>query len=263
MYIRIVLMNQTQRYDTFFFFFLKKKTEEGILNVSVLFGCREKLYKTHTRFLFIPVLKIAMEASSVPFTKEDEDSGGTVVKQQQKTLSDGRAFATKPYSWDELVDIICHKQDVSLLTRSVEQQEIYNVTLKQLKQEWESMADYILYSKFQFDKVLSKQTQKWKINHEETTTTKKDVVVQTRLVLNDFPYYFPTHIQHWIYWKLYGDITQQDIDKAKQDLIQKMKINGDHNDNNTLHWINPPHLKSLPDIDHVHILVRTSTNTSK
>ena len=200
--------------------------------------------------------------ASLPSTKKDKDSGEVKKK---KTLSDGREFATIPYSWDELVDIICHKQDVSLLTRSVEQQEIYNAKLKQLKQEWDSMTDYILYSKFQFDKVLSKQTQKWQINHTTTTNKKDEKIVRTRLALNDFPYYFPDHIQHWIYWKLYDNITQEDIDQAKQDLCQKMIIKGDDGDivPETLHWINPPHLKSLPDIDHVHILVNTRAGTSK
>lgn len=107
------------------------------------------------------------------------------------------------------------------------------------------------------------------------------------LSINDFPYYFSPGIDHWVLWKLGGHLTNGEISRAKLDILQSHRDKGsgcknrnhDGSDNiynlsrknnsdeffeNSnrmaddtsifLHWINPPHLKSLPGIDHVHIL---------
>lgn len=107
------------------------------------------------------------------------------------------------------------------------------------------------------------------------------------LSINDFPYYFSPGIDHWVLWKLGGHLTNNEISRAKLDILQShrdegsgckhrnhngsgniynlsRKINSDEFFENSngiaddtsifLHWINPPHLKSLPGIDHVHIL---------
>mmetsp|Transcript_35180 Transcript_35180/g.84885 ORF Transcript_35180/g.84885 Transcript_35180/m.84885 type:complete len:230 (-) Transcript_35180:12-701(-) len=96
------------------------------------------------------------------------------------------------------------------------------------------------------------------------------------LSLNDFPYYLAPGIQHFVLWKLGGWITPEEIAKAKSDILKGSR--SPETTNNTqrshciggkdnldqilndrgvfLYWINPPHLKSLPGIDHVHILFR-------
>jgi hypothetical protein len=58
-------------------------------------------------------------------------------------------------------------------------------------------------------------------------------------------------IEHWCLWKLCEDITDDEVEEAKQDLRRML---GDELD--FLTWRNPPHLKSLPDIDHIHLLLR-------
>ena len=64
-------------------------------------------------------------------------------------------------------------------------------------------------------------------------------------------------------WKLGGVVTADEITQAKKDILQKCQshtlVEEDvaNNDEVFLHWINPPHLKSLPGIDHVHILYRS------
>ena len=87
---------------------------------------------------------------------------------------------------------------------------------------------------------------------------------QLRIYMNDFPYYFAPGIQHWVLWKLGGDVTSDEILQAKKCIFRddyqlKHIIHNDIIVNSTevfLHWVNPPHLKSLPGIDHVHILFR-------
>jgi len=93
---------------------------------------------------------------------------------------------------------------------------------------------------------------------------------------NDFPYYFEDGIEHWCLWKLglhhqaddNGDleeeagVTEKDIEWARQQLVmdEGLSLNGTTITNNKgkiidmLHWVNPPHLKSVLGIDHAHIL---------
>jgi folylpolyglutamate synthase len=98
-----------------------------------------------------------------------------------------------------------------------------------------------------------------------TTSSENKGQAVLRLVKNDFPYYTADGVEHWVLWKLGTDecgsdtgsqgdeqqceITSDDINAAKADLQHRL---GDVTD--FLHWINPPHLKTVPELDHVHIL---------
>mmetsp|Transcript_14439 Transcript_14439/g.17553 ORF Transcript_14439/g.17553 Transcript_14439/m.17553 type:complete len:229 (+) Transcript_14439:41-727(+) len=73
---------------------------------------------------------------------------------------------------------------------------------------------------------------------------------QRILARNDFPYYFEDGIDHWCLWKLGpDDVTEDDIEWGKEEL--KMKFDDVLE---LQHWINPEHLKSLPGIDHAHLI---------
>lgn len=94
---------------------------------------------------------------------------------------------------------------------------------------------------------------------------------ELRLCMNDFPYYLAPGAEHWVLWKLGGGVvTPDEVDDAKLDLVSRSRglvsrrydrasFRGVANDHEVfLHWVNPPHLKSLPGIDHVHILFRSA-----
>lgn len=104
---------------------------------------------------------------------------------------------------------------------------------------------------------------------DTTTSSSSPPPSKTIVVRNDFPYYTAENIHHYVLWKLHGICTDDDIAQAKEDVELELELGGGivqggiYNDNDEkkqsvvidcLHWINPPHLKSLPDIDHVHIL---------
>uniref|UniRef100_A0A6V2MH38 Uncharacterized protein n=1 Tax=Ditylum brightwellii TaxID=49249 RepID=A0A6V2MH38_9STRA len=170
-------------------------------------------------------------------------------------------YRETPYTWDGVVDIIERKQDLSLLVRSAEQHRVYMAYSDALRREWKTMYDYILHSKFGFQKRIVSSTSKEggavsadafdteKIITWEAFPSLEEVVSsQTSLCRNDFPYNFEDNIEHWCLWKLCGSVTPDEIDDAKQ----KLKNMG--NVSKTLHWVNPPHLQSLPGINHAHIL---------
>ena len=118
----------------------------------------------------------------------------------------------------------------------------------------------------------------------------KNISAQFNLCTNDFPYFFEAGVQHFVLWKLGGVVTADEIVKAKLDIAKHTsisqlqswdvnincwslaldQIDGTGSNKNNLemandhevflHWVNPPHLKSLPGIDHVHILFRGEGN---
>jgi Protein of unknown function (DUF3605) len=162
-------------------------------------------------------------------------------------------YRTKPLEWAELIQIILVEKNLAKLSRSVEQQEEYMMYMRDIKKQWKSVYHFILHSKFGFKKRLvsgssldASAAELWE-SYPPASKIKEPKKV---LVLNDFPYYNAPGIQHYILWKIASDVTDDEIDEAGQELRDQWVGVCD-----VLHWKNPPHLKSVPDIDHVHILV--------
>jgi len=57
-------------------------------------------------------------------------------------------------------------------------------------------------------------------------------------------------VDHYILWKLNGLITIQDIEEAIETLKNTCHVL------NSTYYINPPHLKSIPEIEHAHIIIQ-------
>lgn len=217
-------------------------------------------------------------------------TNNNITVQQAPSASSSRTplqFATIQYTWEDLSHIITHKK-FSLLRRHVNQEKIYRLYTQKLRQEWKSVYDFILHCKFQFDRRLvpiidaSCDDEKGKniqssfdidIEDESLNLNKNNLPLLPRipsppighiweafeplnkqipkrvLVMNDFPYYMKDDIEHWCLWKLGGDdVDDNDMKWAKERLISRNDVV------EIMHWINPVHLKSLPDIDHAHIV---------
>eukprot|EP00590_Aulacoseira_subarctica_P000970 CAMPEP_0172427220 /NCGR_PEP_ID=MMETSP1064-20121228/41128_1 /TAXON_ID=202472 /ORGANISM="Aulacoseira subarctica , Strain CCAP 1002/5" /LENGTH=172 /DNA_ID=CAMNT_0013171319 /DNA_START=150 /DNA_END=668 /DNA_ORIENTATION=+ len=161
-----------------------------------------------------------------------------------------------PLKWESILNIIDTNR-LHCLRRSDEQQQIYMQYLEDMKKHWVHPLDHVLHTKFQFAKVVSSSVNNStlyeaspKIYHHETT--------RIQLCRNDYPYHLENNIQHWVLWKLSKEpITPEEIRDAKQQLhTNQTSVIA------TAHWVNPPHLKSLPEIDHVHIVCLLSTTSS-
>jgi hypothetical protein len=167
-------------------------------------------------------------------------------------------YRTEPLVWPELIDIIDKEQNLAKLSRSVQQQKEYIVYRRELLKEWKSVYDHILVTKFDFDRRLMPNDEDTKYRNEQLWEAYPPLseVREVKKVLkpNDFPYYFAEGIEHWCLWKVCEDVTDEEIEEAKKDL---QEMHGDVVD--YLSWRNPPHLKSLPDIDHIHILCLRQT----
>lgn len=163
-------------------------------------------------------------------------------------------YASKPFTWPDLVEIIKEKPNLAKLSRSVEQQTEYIRYTRNMLKEWKTVYDHVLVSKFELSKRRVPNP-----NHDGRNATLWEAypplseLTQVKKVLcrNDFPYYMDDGIEHWCLWKLCQDIQDQEVEEAKEELRQLFGPDAEF-----LCWRNPPHLKSLPDIDHYHILVR-------
>ena len=187
---------------------------------------------------------------------------------------DPNLFATTKKSWDELKEMI-ETEKFDNLRRSIKQQKFYQNYRNKVKRSWRSMYDFILHHKFNYD-VITVYPEKSVLEdvpfaeYEECEgdisllpsvqipppgsqwasrpASDKKRIKEKVMALNDFPYYLNDEIEHWVLWKIGSNITQEDIDCKMKELHDGGKYS------DVLYWMNPVHLKSLPDIDHVHIV---------
>jgi hypothetical protein len=179
-------------------------------------------------------------------------------------------YRSTKLGWADLVTIIQMEQNFAKLSRSKEQQRQYEIARRHIQRQWKSIYDSILYSKFVgFEKrnvTLRnencssakeedsssnnnnnlQQQQVWEVHPPLSECT----LPQTSLVINDFPYYTERGIVHYILWKTLEDVTEAEIQSAHSQLQERLQCK------EILYFTNPPHLKSLPGIDHVHFFCR-------
>ena len=162
-------------------------------------------------------------------------------------------YRTSRITWEEL-KIWIGKGDLDRLTRSEEQQLVYERFKRDLLSKWKSMLDYILCSKFpdHFQKQCDGDGKFEAVPSIEEATQGE---TSFALVPNDFPYYIDDHVCHHVYWKLGGRIADQEI----EDTIRKLAPNSQ----DVLYWVNPVRLQSIPELDHVHFLVNKKETNEK
>ena len=165
---------------------------------------------------------------------------------------ESRPWPTTRLPWSALVEIIQVNQDVPKLRRSQADEALYQSAMANVRANYVSVTDYILATKFGLSTIVRDDGKKCVVHPPDKGQGRQ------QLVRNDFPYYFETNVEHWILWKYGGglEISEEEIQQAKDDLIEQL---GDVLE--FLHWVNPPALKSIPDLDHVHILCLRDNNT--
>lgn len=156
-------------------------------------------------------------------------------------------YQTKRISWKELIQIIEVEKDLDKLGRTEEDQRYYQNYRKHILTKWMSMLDYVLCEKLGIDSKIGNDGRKMADEESKQKMIKSGL---KKLIPNDFPYYLEERIEHWVYWKLGGSCDEGDVVDVKR-LLQEMYPNKDLQ---FLYWINLPHLQSLPEIDHLHVL---------
>ncbi len=157
-------------------------------------------------------------------------------------------YRTTKLTWEDLVQIIEVEAKVQKLTRSLTQQREYEVFRHHVKEQYLSMVDYLLISKFDFESIPAEDGNPKRKAHPCLQDSKEAKII---LVENDFPYFIEDHIVHYVLWKLKEPIAPEEIVDARNKL-QSNQIGAVE----VLQWTNPPNIKSIPEIDHVHFLCR-------
>eukprot|EP00547_Thalassionema_nitzschioides_P006289 CAMPEP_0194222128 /NCGR_PEP_ID=MMETSP0156-20130528/32209_1 /TAXON_ID=33649 /ORGANISM="Thalassionema nitzschioides, Strain L26-B" /LENGTH=297 /DNA_ID=CAMNT_0038952781 /DNA_START=269 /DNA_END=1162 /DNA_ORIENTATION=+ len=181
---------------------------------------------------------------------------------------------TPPFTWNELMTIVGDQQNYAALYRSLEMQAKYVQHRDNVLKEWNSLMDYILHHKFHYERRKRKQLldaktitmitadsddellRKWhavrpaKVKKRDISVSGATIATSNNRILvpNEFPYHVGDAVEHWCLWKLHDTVNEDDdIPWA----LKELRKEGDVVD--TLHWVNPPHLQSIPEIDHAHI----------
>jgi hypothetical protein len=193
-------------------------------------------------------------------------------------------YRDTPFAWDELVQVILVEQDLAKLSRSEAQQREYELFRRGIGQEWKSIYDYILHSKFGFEKrsisvvddnhtpsrnqslvatsapsamTPAMELQKWSAYPPLESVQE----IRKALLPNDFPYCMKPEIAHYILWKTLESVSDEEIQRTRMELTNHPKLAGEGKKVvDILHWKNPPALQSLPGIDHVHFLCLLKTD---
>lgn len=182
-------------------------------------------------------------------------------------------------------------KNLALFRRSSDAQYEYEKHKKYIQCDWESAYDYLVMdkfgTKFGFEKVLNEETAKYQASPSLKQASKFAIdnqMTYLRLVLNDYPYDVAEGIEHWCLWKIGGKsqtegILKKELSWAASELgsLNADKSRGssciidkdgvstfyelDSSEtapssvSDMLYWVNPPHLQSMPEIHHAHMLV--------
>jgi hypothetical protein len=174
-------------------------------------------------------------------------------------------YRSVPFTWKELEKIVVDETNLSRLSRSVETERRYKTDRERWLKEYESIYDHILYTKFHFPRLMDESTGKWKVDALTESKEKSNLptsapphrISKVSLLKNEYPYFVEAGIEHWVLWKLHSSVTQEDVIQAMANL--KAQYN-DGEVIGSIWWENPHSLKSLPDISHIHILLRRKSN---
>ena len=146
----------------------------------------------------------------------------------------------------EKIDTHIRKNELDALVRSPTDQEIYRASLRETREKWSSVSDFILHDKFKLPYAIDADSGKYFVPRSEDK-----MVAQVVCMENDFPYYFERDVLHMVYWKLGSDeVTKEELCLAAEKLRNKYNIE------KFTTFINPPNLKSIADISHGHIILK-------
>lgn len=243
---------------------------------------------THRGLLSTVILQMSKRPIDFHYPKESQNSGGdcsnsSLRSRIQRLLgiddNDDRAmkidkdsfpppniqlpklkygYREQPLDWSELVTIIQVQNDLARLARSESQQREYEIFKYYLRQYFKSILDFVLISKLGIPKQWNDDSKLWQAAGVTAGSSEENDggSSSNRMVLipNDFPYNMKSNIMHYILWSHGGSsntISQNDIDEAICAIKTRFHLQA-----KVIYWINPPNLKSLPEIEHVHFLVQ-------
>ena len=171
---------------------------------------------------------------------------------QHARIDMDRASLITPLTWSECKEAV-RENNLSVLGRSVSQQNEYNLFVDAIKQRYCNVADYVLESKFGCAVRENEQTGKLEAVVSGVLTEKR--TDRLLLALNDYPYHYEPGIVHYILWKVGSPITSDEILRGVAEVEDVLRCK-ENRCIDSCWYVNPAHLKSVLEIDHAHILLK-------
>ena len=161
------------------------------------------------------------------------------------------ASRERPMPFSVATEAIRSSFTLEMMGRKSSDLEKYHNATKKMKETYVSVSDFIRIDKFNFSSSLDASTNKLQASVPNSASPTTAPLL--KLVVNDFPYNFSPDVTHMVLWKVgEGAITGSEIEAA----VEELRREGAEE---CSWWINPPHLKSIKDLDHAHILARKKT----
>ena len=128
--------------------------------------------------------------------------------------------------------------------RLPEEQVRYDKDLARFREEWRTIPDRVKWRVFGLDFKVGEDEKKYipDENHPEEEVAK--------ITLNKYPYHFEKDVRHYVLWKLNGKITKTDVVKGIREVRKIFDIM------DWTYWVNPLYRKSIPGIEHAHVIVK-------
>ena len=155
-----------------------------------------------------------------------------------------RHIATnKPIEWNYLIKWLEDGQKI-LLYRNEQNTQRYIEHQQAVAKEYRSINDFIRIHYLKWDADIDKFSQK------RIAIPSLHSIKEPLLTPNAFPYYLVNEIQHWLIWcdlkpkepnKIIGQIINREFPREKFE---------------RLYFVNPPRLRSISDVFHVHVFTR-------
>ena len=114
-------------------------------------------------------------------------------------------------------------------------------------ENWKSVGDYVRVAKLGFAQRVDADGQLC------ADAAASDCTPRTILLPNDFPYNFCAGIHHFVLWKIGGDVLVDAELEAAQ-----ASLRASHAAVEFSIFINPPHMQSIPEVQHAQILFATA-----
>nr|QYA18610.1 HIT domain-containing protein [Clandestinovirus] len=138
--------------------------------------------------------------------------------------------------------------DVSQLGRTQKVTDDYKEFMSMVKQEWNSIDDYIMFRVFQGQFVIDEETGKRKVSFDPS----EEKSPRASLVKNDFPYNVSHDVQHYVLWS-----TQRLDNEQVASTLSKLLPSKRYE---VVWFENTPALKSVKNVWHAQVFSRAKQN---
>ncbi|KAJ1890796.1 hypothetical protein LPJ66_007272 [Kickxella alabastrina] len=171
----------------------------------------------------MPTTTANLTAASLPQDLLEQKSAACVGVQRQ-------------FTWEEVKQVVAAER-LDLLGRVAEKELVYRENMQKIREEYGSVVAYI--------------------HQVKLAVFLHDTASEFLMIPNDYPYALPDNTQHFIVWskvKLTPGTVPDDVIRRLFETRLNKEIGAGKYE--WVWFVNPPHLQSIPEVVHGHLIVQ-------